>query len=420
MNNADPTLRFPSPDEIAEIYQFINAHQHEKPDCLRLKYHKVDKPWISIAINHIEAKSKAKFKLGELFPALVPVTLAAEQATSWQVARLHGRIAKEEAPATGSFVDMTCGLGIDCRAICGALGKGFSTTAIETNHLLTEAATFNFREAGLENITVVEADSTDWLKHYSGKRISLIFIDPARRGDAGQRVFNIHDCQPDVKALTGIFMEKADKVMVKLSPMLDVSQTLRDLPHTAALHIVDDGAECRELLAVLDFTDSPRPRGLDAEIIIHSKDSSLSYTLKENNELPVIPGNPHTSDWLFEPSPASMKGAPWGILCHRFRLQKVNVNTHLFVATQPVADLPGTWYEIEDVVEFSSKHIKSFATRWPKADVAVRNFPLKAEELAKRLKVKPGGGYRVIGATLSGANRTASQKNQALLVLRKA
>ena len=126
----------------------------------------------------------------------------------------------------------------------------------------------------IEAVEILNCDSVGWLERYSGNKFDLVFIDPARRGDAGQRVFNIHHCQPDISELLPLLSLKARFAMVKLSPMLDVTQTLRDLPFSAELHVIDDGGECRELLAVLDFE---RDCHMEAAIVVHSAHMELHY-----------------------------------------------------------------------------------------------------------------------------------------------
>lgn len=424
---------FPSPQDFEAIGRFVAENATQPTDRLRLRYHGDQRPWIPLAISHLESLRKAGGKLGALRPAFMPVPLSVEQASSEAVARLHGRIATAVAPGCRRFVDLTCGLGVDCRAIVEALdseaeGSRVEAVAVEMNPLLALTAAFNFREAGLDNVEVVEAECRSWLEGYSGEPFGLAFIDPARRSADGGRVYNIHDCSPDVASMAPLFARKAPLVMAKLSPMLDVTQTLRDLPQTVALHVVDDGAECRELLAVLYYA-APDGRsvgvsglrsGLDAEVVVDSADRPpFSFTLAENASAAVELGDPKSGMWLFEPSPAAMKAAPFALFCSRFGLRKLHPNTHLFVADRPVEGLPGKWLEIAEVLPFASKVIKNMGARIGRADVAVRNFPLTAAQLASRLKIKPGGTHRLIGVTLRGSGRTASQQTQTLLLLRK-
>lgn len=411
---------FPDDAQMRDLKQFVAKHLHGNPSMLRLKYHLDKRVWLPFAINHIESLSKAYKKLEGLEPEFMPILLAVEQASSAAVARLHGQIAKELVPKCNRFVDLTCGLGIDCRAIVEALTPAVEAIAIERDELAALTAVYNFKAAGLTNINVIRDDCTQWLEKYSGMPFDLAFIDPARRASDGGRLYNIHDCSPDVSEMQTLFEAHAPLVMVKLSPMLDVTQTMRDLPAIVSLHIVDDGSECRELLAVLDFRNVASPKGINAEIVVDSiGHNSLRFTLAENAEAKIDFAHPVAGMWLYEPSPATMKAAPFGILSERFGLKKLHPNTHLFVTDTPQPSLPGRWHELIEVLDFSSKNIKNFAHGYPKADVAVRNFPLSAFLLREKLKVKAGGEVRVVGVTLRGDGRTASQGNQALLVLKK-
>lgn len=398
-----------------EFFDFIERHKADDPNSLRLKFRSTDgMPWISVAINHIEALKKCGKKFGELQPELMATPLSVEQASSASVARLHGAIAKSLAPDAKVFLDMTCGLGIDFRAISEALGNQCQSIAVELNHDLAAAASFNFRHS--PNITVIEGDSVSFLEDIPTQRFDLIFIDPARRDSSGGRLYNIHDCKPDVASLISVFSRKASNVMVKLSPMLDVARTLEDIP-CAALHVIDDGKECREILAIMNFTDhtatSANPDTVP--IIIHSGDNADPLTfcrLEERTSATSFAEIPVPGQWLFEPSPAAMKAAPFSLLSERYCMRKLHQNTHLYIADAPINRLPGKWHQIETVIPFSSSNLKQIARRKIKANVAVRNFPLKAEELTRRLGAVPGNDIRIVGATCSNDVRI-------LILLRK-
>ncbi len=386
-----------------ELFDFIERHRTDDPNSLRLKFRSTSNmPWISTAINHIEALKKSEKKLGELQPELMATPLSVEQASSAPVARLHGSIAKTLVPQARSFLDMTCGLGIDFRAIAESLGKECRSTAVELKPELASAARYNFRNSS--NMTIIQGDSIAFLESPYTTNFDLIFIDPARRDSNGGRVYNIHDCQPDISCLIPVFQKKASFVMIKLSPMLDVARTLADLP-CSALYVIDDGKECREILAILKISgESDTSHDADTiPIIIHSGDNlePLIFTRQEEyTSTALYTETPITGQWLFEPSPATMKAAPFSLLSKRYGIKKLHPNTHLYVADTPLyGHLPGKWHRIIEVIPFSSSNLKHLARKKIKADVAVRNFPLKAEELARRLNVVSGNDLRIVGAT---------------------
>ncbi len=391
-----------------ELFDFIAKHKDEKSDTLRFRYHNSGEPWMPLAINHIESLHKCGRKFGDMQPRLMAAPLSVEQASSWAVAALHADIARRIAGNAEKFLDMTCGLGIDFRAIATALGTQCGSMAVEMQPMLAEAAAYNFQD--MANVTVITGDSVAWLEK-CGEQFDLIFIDPARRGTDGKRLYNIHDCMPDVGALLPLLRSKARKVMVKLSPMLDVSGTLADLP-CSELHIVDENGECRELLAVMDFT-SAAPDSGDVPVIIRSSGTApLIFTREEERNATPRYGIPQPGGMLFEPSPAAMKGAPFSLLSEKFGLAKLHPNTHVYFSESANEDLPGKWHEITEVIPFSSSVIKNLSKRKMQADVAVRNFPLTAPELIRRLSIKSGGDTRIIGVT-------AYEGSRLLIVVRK-
>ncbi len=386
---------------VPELFSFIEKHKNENTDTLRFRFHNADGKWIALAINHIESLQKCGRKFGKMQPEIMAAPLSVEQASSEPVAIMHAEIAHRLVKNPRMFLDMTCGLGIDFKAIANVLGNQCKSIAVELQPVLSEAAAYNFRT--MQNVSVVNADSVEWLEN-TPYRFNLIFIDPARRDGEGRRLYNIHDCMPDVGAIIPVLEKKTDKVMVKLSPMLDVSRTMADLP-CSELHIVDESGDCREILAVIDFT-SPIPDSENVLITIHSSTKkTLTFTRSEERASKASYGIPRPGDMLFEPSPATMKAAPFSLLSEKYSLTKLHQNTHLYFSSSANPDLPGKWHEITEVLPFSSSMAKVLSKKKLNADVAVRNFPLSAPELARRLSVKTSGDSRITGVTANDGSR---------------
>ena len=387
-----------------DLNSFITAHRNDDPSALRLKFHGDTRPWINDAISHIEClrKSQRKFVLDngtDLTPSLMVSPLSVEQATSARVGKLHDRLAAD----TSTVLDMTCGLGMDTLMLA-ADGRR-RVTAIEQQEPLATATARNLSAHG--NIEVVCGDSPTWLKNYSGHPFDLVFIDPARRGDNGQRVYNLHDCTPDLTEMLPLMSGKAKKCMAKLSPMLDVSRTIADLPGFTALHIVDEGGECRELLALIDLTTDSANVG-DPAITVHtSGGEEFTFTRQEEAEATAATAIPEAGMWIYEPSPAAMKSGAYNLMSSRFGTSAISANTHLYISPAPIDGFPGKGYEIIEVMQISNAAFKSFSKKYPRADIATRNLPqLSPEQLQKKLKTKPGGNIRVYGTTLIDGTRT--------------
>ncbi len=376
-----------------EFFEFVKQHRTDDPAKLRLKFHGTDKAWMPLAIDQIAGRAKASKKLGALTPGVLPPGLSIEQATSENVAMLHGRIARELAGIGAVFADMTCGMGIDFTAITDAI-KPATAIGIEKSLELAKIDAFNL--ADKPETILLATDSTEWIKALPDNCLDLIFIDPARRSDDGGRVYNIHQCTPDVTALMPELQRVGNALMAKLSPMLDVSETLSEFAGIQKLYIVDDAGECRELLATFDFKQKEPS---DPAIEIVSPDGKLEFTIREEREAKAEYGFPREGMFLFEPSPAAMKAGCFNLLSERFGLKKLHPNTHLYFAAETVENLPGKWYPIEKVYDFSSSLLKSLHKQIERADVATRNFPIPAAELQKRLKIKPGGTTRLIACT---------------------
>lgn len=386
-----------------DFWEFVEKHQTDDVGKLRLKFHAKGPAWIDDAITHIECMKKSRKKLGRLQPKLMLSPLSVEQSTSEWVATLHGVIAKRIVGHPLRVLDMTCGMGTDLRVLSEALGC--KATGIDLNPEVAATTAYNLKEE--DDIEILCADSVEWLKNYEGERFDLIFIDPARRGERGERVYNIHHCQPDVASMLPLLHEKSRFVMIKLSPMLDVTQTLRDLPPTTELHVIDEEGECREMLCVLDMGKSD---DVPPIVIVHSGDSEMAFTLGEERAHKPHFGPGRAGEWMFEPSPAAMKAKPFGILCANYQLEKLHPDTHLFISAMPVVGLPGKWYEIAEVYDFSSSTLKNIAKNIGSADVSVRNFPMKAEELQKRMKLKSGPRLRIMGATVKMPDNRDARK----------
>lgn len=405
--------------DFGKDYQrFVSEYADEDPARLRLRYHNDPRSWLPLAINNIAAlRKKSKFILpsGKDFtPAVIPFEVSAQQSTSAAVASLHADIATRYLPAQGArILDMTFGLGIDARFLSRL--PGVTILGFDLKPELAEAAEVNF--ADTPSVEVRCGDSVEFLKDYTGDPFDLIFIDPARRGCNGERLYNLHDCQPDITELLSLFRKKSNCVIAKLSPMLDVTQTITDLPPITALHIVEEGSECKELLAILDFRASSATESNDTEPLItidrltHNGLQQFSFTRSEEREAsrvesPALSGLPQPGSLILEPSAAAMKGAPFNLMAKRFGFIPFHPNSHLFLVPDNKSALlpsvPGTAWQAVKSWPLSSSIMKRMASQYPRADIAVRNLKgFTPDILRKKMKLKNGGPMRLLATTLS-------------------
>ena len=354
------------------------------------------------------------------------------------------------------FVDLTGGFGVDFSYIASRLGV--KSMYVERQAHLCEAAKENFGRLGLKNAIVKNGDGIEVLHSFHSKKnaasdflgiteeqsqsllktnfgLKLIFIDPARRDDAGNKVVSLKDCTPDVTVLQEEMLSKADYVIIKLSPMLDWHRAVSELSHVREVHIVSVNNECKELLLVL----SARNMGMNmvsgtdlgakydenlrifcindsqsfvcdetemasSAVKIASPDKIVSSSVKAVKKVssdritsPALDEMPY----LYEPNASLMKAGCFGVLSERYDAKMLSKNSHLFVSEDPVEAFPGRAFRIIAVSSFNKKELKRQLSGITKANIATRNFPLSVAELRKRLKLKDGGETYIFATTLS-------------------
>lgn len=318
------------------------------------------------------------------------------------------------------FVDLTGGFGVDFSYIASRLGV--KSMYVERQAHLCEAAKENIGRLGLKNAIVKNGDGIEVLHSFASKKeaaasdslgitedqsrsllktnlgLKLIFIDPARRDDAGNKVVSLKDCTPDVTVLQEEMLSKADYVIIKLSPMLDWHRAVSELNHVREVHIISVNNECKELLLVL----SARNMG---NLRIYCVNDAQSFVCEEldmeSSSVKIAPSTLEEMQYLYEPNASLMKAGCFGVLSKRYDARMLSKNSHLFVSREPIAVFPGRSFRIIAVSSFNKKELKRHLSGITKANIATRNFPLSVAELRKRLKLKDGGETYIFATTLS-------------------
>lgn len=389
------------------MQEWISGHLNDDPATLRLRYH--GREGYDMAITQIECRRRAatRLPLALSFPGFIfPTALSAEQATSEALARIHADIAGY-GPGI-RHLDLTCGLGIDAFE---AARRGASVTAVDLNPLCAEAARNNAEVMGLAHLfTAVEGDSERFVADTSEKFHSL-FIDPARRGEGGRRLVSLTDCTPDVTTILPRLLAIAPRVIIKASPMLDITAMAIELNRAAGekggvSRMIATGTtrECKELIAVVERAFD-KSYSIEAITVIPGYDNYAVFAASGRNEAaPVAESLPTTGMYIYEPYPAVMKTAAWGALTSLSpELRQLHPNTHLYVSSGLVEGFPGKVMLIERVEPFNKHSLKEIACDYPKLNVASRNFILTAPELARRLRVKEGGDKQLYGVRATPA-----------------
>lgn len=368
--------------------KFIQEHAKEDTNALRLKYRgkslKLDIP-LDFALLQIDARKKAQKKIpsfieNSLF--IIPDTLSVEQASNETVARYHASL----IPSGSRLLDLTSGLGIDDLTFAMS---GINVTACEISETKFQALRHNAEVLDLtDNMTVMNVDSMEFVRSCV-KHFDVVFADPARRSACGKRLHALSDCQPDILEGLDVIMHLTERLLVKSSPLLDLTlirHTVRDLYH---IHVVCYRGECKEVL--MDIRPSSEFSGitvvdLDTEGTIsyfksHLSPSSSSAKLAERS-------SPSDYKYLYEPNAGVMKTGAWGELTIQFPLlEKADPSTHLFLSDKFYSDFPGRVMVNTGIPD--KKALKGL--RGGKYNVVARNHPQSAHEIEKKLSLIPGG-----------------------------
>ena len=335
------------------------------------------------------------------------------------------------------FVDLTGGFGVDFSYIASRLGV--KSMYVERQAHLCEAAKENFERLGLKNVSVKNGDGIEVLHSFASKKddaasaddslgiiydqplsllktklgLKLIFIDPARRDDAGNKVVSLKDCTPDVTLLQEEMLSKADYVIIKLSPMLDWHRAISELSHVREVHIISVNNECKELLLVLSARNMGEMEASSADgevkhagnLRIYCVNDAQSFVCDEldmeSSSVRIASPVLEEMQYLYEPNASLMKAGCFSVLSERYGARMLSKNSHLFVSRDLIAAFPGRSFRIIAISSFNKKELKRHLSGITKANIATRNFPLSVAELRKRLKLKDGGETYIFATTLS-------------------
>lgn len=444
---------------------FIRQHQDDDVRQLAFlgsKYPDVDMPF---ALDQIRGRKMARVKLprwasleGIIYPPHISMEQCSSESTALYKAELAARLLGLPASSSGTemkteneieFVDLTGGFGVDFSYIAARLGV--KSMYVERQAHLCEAAKENFERLGLKNAIVKNGDGIEVLHSFLPKKddaasaddslgiiydqplsllktklgLKLIFIDPARRDDAGNKVVSLKDCTPDVTVLQEEMLSKADYVIIKLSPMLDWHRAISELSHVREVHIISVNNECKELLLVLSARNMGDMEASSADGVggteeAEGTDGAVKYAGKlriycvndaqsfvcdesdmETSSVKIAPSTLEEMRYLYEPNASLMKAGCFGVLSGRYDARMLSKNSHLFVSQAPIEAFPGRSFRIIAISSFNKKELKRHLSGITKANIATRNFPLSVAELRKRLKLKDGGETYIFATTLS-------------------
>lgn len=382
-----------------ETILFIREHRNDDVHSLALqakRYPQVDMPLAIVQIAGWQATVSKIPSWHATEGLLYPRHLSLEQCSSEVTALYKASLVHGEG-----LVDLTGGFGIDC----AFLATQFKTvTYIERQEELCELAMHNFPLLGLKHIRVQNGDGVEYLQQMPA--VDCIFLDPARRNEHGGKTVAISDCEPNAATLEKLLLEKGKQVMIKLSPMLDLSLAIRDMQHVSEAHIVSVNNECKELLLLLrPGDDSPEiPSAMSQPIVcINFANQEIQrFVFTRKSEQATECSYTHEiGTYLYEPNASILKAGAFRSIASSFHLSKLHANSHLYTSNERIEKFPGRIFRITGYSSLNKKELKNILNGLDKANITTRNFPQSVAELRKRLKLTDGGDIYLFATTLN-------------------
>lgn len=403
LNSQPSTFKMISPETI--LYAF--EHRDEDPRTFALRAKVPANVNLTEALQQIAGWQTARTKLPEWARhdgIIYPPHLAMEQCSSEQTARYKAGVVARllgEKARDGVFYDLTGGFGVDFSYIAPLFRKA---VYVEQQENLVEVARHNFKTLSLDNAEAYCGNAVEML--HSINHATMIFLDPARRDTNGGRTYALSDCTPDILTMKDELFSKADFLMLKLSPMLDWRAVVQQLGSVKELHIVSVKNECKELLVVVDPQN-----GEDSHSQVEDKPQTV-YCVNDDQHFVFTPLSPKTvtkvisspfegdkRGSLLVPNSSIMKAGCFAELAHRYDVSPISANSHLFVSPHFIDNFPGRQFEIVAISSMNKRELRTTFAGISKANVAVRNFPMTAEQLRQRLRLRDGGENYVFATT---------------------
>lgn len=396
---------------------FVRDHAADDVSELLLHAERYPEVDVKVAAVQIQARARIKEKLPTWYQEerlFYPSVLAVEQCSSEQTARYKQRLVQED----DVLCDLTGGLGVDAfyfsqkvkrvyyveknKAYCEAARYNMPLLALGAARAPVEACC-NIPLPGTSAMEIIRADAMALVMNYDPRMggTSVFYIDPSRRGAGDKRVYALSDCEPDLTVLMPLLLKNGRKVIAKLSPMLDISRLLNQLPGICEIHIVSVKNECKELLIVA--VESLALECAQLFCINYATDGVVQSfqfnTVEEQTAVAKIAARP--GRYLYEPNASVLKAGAFKSVAVRFGLEKLHADSHLYTSGQLLPAFPGRIFETDEVIPFHSSLVKRFSAEIPQANIAVRNFPLSVDALRKRTHIAEGGAIYLFATTLS-------------------
>jgi hypothetical protein len=366
---------------IPEIKKLIIENiDKDSKDFVLKNSGKIDSDVLRFVAEQIESRRKAKGKIDSWiknFDLIFPKPLSVEQSSS-ELTALY----KASLVSGKSGIDLTGGFGVDSFYFAEVFKSFYHN---ELNSYLSYIVKYNFNILEVKNANFTSRKAEEILPSLKEK-VDFIFIDPGRRDGHGRKMVSLKDCSPDVIEMLLEIEKSCDKLMIKASPMLDISLSLKQLgAKVSEVHVVSVKNECKEIIYLLDFLKDKINIKYFA-VNISNKETSI---VEFKGEKSRIDGTP-IQKYIFEPGTSMMKLGFWSEIEDKFGIKGIYANTHLYTADEPIENFPGRVFRLTEEVKPKAKEISEKIPSC-KANVITKNYPLDSKALAKKMKLKDGG-----------------------------
>lgn len=375
--------------------QFIQENLHRDPVAIALeasKYPDLDVPKL---VGQIKARQKLKDKMPQWVAntqVFFPPSLALEQSSSEETAHYKA------SHVQGKIVDLTGGMGLDSYAFARA---GCEVDYLERQADLAQITTYNHQQLNAGSITHHATDSLTWLKEQKNV-FDFIYVDPARRDKAGNKVVLLQDCEPNAIELIPYISEKTS-LLVKTSPLLDIDRAIKELEGVEKVYVICIKNEVKELLFLKTKNSSEDP---EISIIELNQKNPLLFKAKKSSETQSDIKFSDCKNYLYEPHAGILKGGFFKTVSAS--VTKIAPNTHLYTSEEADTKFPGRAFQVIAEGALDKKWLQEVLPG-KKANISTRNFPINADEIRKKFQLKDGGEFTLF------AFRDFSNKNRVVL-----
>lgn len=323
-----------------------------------------------------------------------PVQLSIEQCSSESTALYKSSMCEGEL-----FVDLTGGFGVDFAFISPNFKKAIY---VERNEELCDIAKHNFVELGLHHAEIACIDSVHFIETLP--MCDCVLVDPARRDKAGSKMVLIEDCEPNIANVYKPILQKTKMLLVKFSPMLDISLAIKSLQYVSEVHIISVLNECKEVLLILR-PDYRAPINFFA-INIRNNQKTESYHFRKEQEFEAKATlSSEILKFLYEPNSSILKAGAFKMISTDFSINKLHTNTHLYTSNNYLPHFPGRIFKVNTTWKTGTKELSELKKQIPKANLSTRNYPLTTEQLKKKIGLTDGGDIYLFACTLTDGSK---------------